>query len=98
MNKMAISGKIAVEIDPVDIEQINIDKPRDVKGFPPYVQAMVAALNLDDTKILNRQLAKQGYILEYAEGKKLDNGNIAVIFQIKKRNATNLSLVEKYLA
>lgn len=76
-------------VDAVDLEQVVIEREDEVAHFPLALQAMVAALHFDDTKIFMRELRKCNHTMEYANAEPL-GGDWMVKFKLRRKNAREM--------
>lgn len=84
MQIMSVSGEVVVRVDEVDVEQTRLHHPRSIEGFPPALQAMVAAFHTDEMQRFQRHMNLVTHTLEYVNADACDDGWL-VKFKIREK-------------
>lgn len=80
------NGELLVSVDAVELEQIGIQHPRMVEGFPIGLRAMCAAFMSEDVLAYQRELYKCGHTLEYVSSDAVGD-EFLVKLKVRVKNA-----------
>lgn len=85
-----IRGTVSVIVDPVDIEQAEIESPAILKEFHS-IKAMIAARGKDSFISMRRVLESNKHILEYDSFQELPFGRVEVFFNVRAKTAEEIT-------